>query len=127
MKTTIRQSPLSADPRDKSGPAFKAMMELEPNSGAIHLHGRKHVHLRHALGWTIRAISGKVWITQDYDLRDIVLEPGQSFTLDRNSDALLAPLDEADILLERHAVATKSGPTKERVYPAISFVRALLA
>ncbi|HJV75054.1 MAG TPA: DUF2917 domain-containing protein [Noviherbaspirillum sp.] len=72
--------------------ASTPVQEGHPHEGVFKLDERQHLHLRRAAGWSVRALEGNVWITQDGDVRDIVLRPGDSFVLDRNSHALLSPL-----------------------------------
>jgi hypothetical protein len=89
-------------------PPLLATIELNPAGNALYLQRDQHIKMRDAAGWAVRALSGILWITQDGDSRDIVLEAGQSFVLDRNGIALLTPLGKADICVEhdagRHAV-----------------------
>jgi hypothetical protein len=82
---------------------FAQQLTTEPASGNEAIYLKKHQHLRmhDACGWTVHAVAGTVWITQDGDVRDIVLEAGQSFVLDRKHPAILSPLNEAQIVLER--------------------------
>ena len=40
-----------------------------------------------------------IWITQDGDLRDIVLEAGEAFDFDRGGDALLSAFADSRYLL----------------------------
>ena len=42
------------------------------------------MHLMDARGTTLRVNRGQLWITQDRDLRDIVLAPGDVWTVERN-------------------------------------------
>lgn len=79
-------------PRNKAAPAVE---EKAPCGRTHHLQGAQHLRLDDAAGSTVRAIAGSVWITQDGDIRDIVLNAGDSFTLDRDGMALLSPLGEA--------------------------------
>lgn len=73
------------------------MTPLDPCGETIALDAIQTAHLRDASGWTIRALDGSVWITQDGDIRDVVLEAGQTFVLDRNVPALLSPFGKARI------------------------------
>ena len=57
----------------------------------------RRVH--HALGHRVECVSGALWITQDGDPRDIVLEPGGSFAFDLRGDALISALDDSRFLL----------------------------
>ncbi len=47
-------------------------------------------HLPVRVGRSVECLSGSIWITQDGDLRDIVLGPGDAFAFDRHTDALLS-------------------------------------
>lgn len=51
-----------------------------------------------ARGTAIRCGRGSLWITQHGDPRDVVLAPGESFTIDRGGLAVVTPL--ADSTLE---------------------------
>ncbi len=53
----------------------------------------------HALGHRVECVTGVLWITQDGDPRDIVLEPGGTFTFDMRGDALISALDDSRFLL----------------------------
>lgn len=53
------------------------------------------LHLQHALGQRIEALGGRVWITMDGDLRDIVIDAGEGFTVDRDTDVLLSAISDA--------------------------------
>ena len=53
-----------------------------------------HARMRDALGWRVTAAGGALWITQDGDLRDVVLEAGESFAFDRPA-ALVSALGAA--------------------------------
>ncbi len=56
--------------------------------GEIHL-------LTSALGQRIEALSGTLWVTIDRDVRDIVVQPGQGFSIDRPGRTLISALDDA--------------------------------
>ena len=49
-----------------------------------------------------------MWITQDGDLRDVVLDAGQAFTLDRAGTAIVHALTEAAVALRRPVSFTAS-------------------
>lgn len=61
-----------------------------------------------ALGRRVECLSGVLWVTQDGDRRDVVLEAGEAFDFDRPGTALLSALAETRFLLldgcarERH-------------------------
>jgi hypothetical protein len=50
-------------------------------------------------GLTVRADSGRLWITQEQDVRDIFLRPGETFDLDRNGLALVYAVDPTEVVL----------------------------
>lgn len=50
-------------------------------------------------GTTVTACAGAVWITEQDSPRDVVLTPGQSFTLARPGIALVQAFRDASILV----------------------------
>ena len=57
----------------------------------------RRVH--HPMGQRVECVSGSLWVTQDGDPRDIVLEPGESFAFDQRGDALISALDDSRLLV----------------------------
>ncbi len=57
----------------------------------------RHVHAE--AGRRVECLSGSIWITQDGDLRDIVLGAGEAFDFDRRGDALLSAFADSRYLL----------------------------
>ena len=55
------------------------------------------VPVRDGLGRTVRAHSGRVWITEENGGRDVVLEPGESFRLAHCGLALVEAFSDASI------------------------------
>lgn len=51
------------------------------------------------IGACVTARRGAVWITQDHDLRDVVLTSGESFVLDQPGPAIVQAMDKAEILV----------------------------
>jgi uncharacterized protein (AIM24 family) len=51
---------------------------------------RRGLALRDARGRTVKCVSGSVWLTMEGDRRDVVLNPGASFVVDRDGLTLLA-------------------------------------
>jgi hypothetical protein len=60
----------------------------------------KYLRLREGAGSTLTAREGSVWITEQDNPRDVVLRPGQSFTLGRRGLALVEAFSDASILFE---------------------------
>lgn len=72
---------------------------LDPDGQILALSTADAAHLSNVQGWTVRALDGSVWITQDGDIRDVVISAGQSFVLNRNTPALLSAFGKAHISL----------------------------
>lgn len=53
-----------------------------------------------AAGVQIRCQSGSIWVTLDHDTRDIVLDPGQSFSTPEHRRAIIFALEPARVSLE---------------------------
>ena len=68
-------------------------------NGSRHLDkgGIRHVHAEK--GRRVECVAGSLWITQDGDLRDIVLGAGEAFDFDRRGDALLSAFADSRYLL----------------------------
>lgn len=101
MNATLYQSAMSTGGKRAT---LEAIAHLDPNGGPVRLRDGYYVRTQDALGWTVRAVNGAVWITQDWDTRDIVLHPGEEFVLDRNGTALLWPLGQTEICIGRDRV-----------------------
>jgi len=56
-------------------------------------------HVRGDKNRRVELLSGSLWITQDGDLRDVVLAPGEAFEFDRRGDALLSAFADSRYLL----------------------------
>lgn len=54
-------------------------------------------------GLRIDCLEGCLWITQDGDPRDVVVQTGQSFTVDRDQRALVHAMDAARVRVSRSA------------------------
>ncbi|HZW13628.1 MAG TPA: DUF2917 domain-containing protein [Noviherbaspirillum sp.] len=83
------------------GTSSRAAMELKPKGEALLLRHNDYLHIHRAQGWTVTPLSGAVWVTQDGDVRDIVLVAGESFTLDGKGLAMLSAFGEARICITR--------------------------
>ena len=51
--------------------------------------------LPEGIGQRIESLSGSLWVTIDNDVRDILVNPGQGFSIDRDGAALISALDDA--------------------------------
>lgn len=57
------------------------------------------LEVKQPLGVTIECLEGAIWVTLDGDSRDVVLDAGQSFIVDRKQRTLLQALDAALVRL----------------------------
>ena len=56
-----------------------------------HQIGPRHgLALRDARGRTVTCLNGSVWLTMEGDTRDVILEPGATFAVDRDGLTILA-------------------------------------
>jgi Protein of unknown function (DUF2917) len=70
-----------------------AMWINTPNA-RLAIAARRGLRLKAARGARLRAVQGTLWVTIDNDLRDIVLEPGETFEVDSNQPLIVMPLGE---------------------------------
>lgn len=50
----------------------------------------------------VRCISGLLWITQERDIRDIILKPGDEFIITNRGVALISSLDDSEFSSSLH-------------------------
>lgn len=67
----------------------------------IDLQRGKFLRVRQGAGSTVTAHAGSVWITEQDNPHDVVLRPGQSFTLARKGLALVEAFSDASISFEQ--------------------------
>ena len=79
--------------------------------GLITLSARGIYRIEDGAGLQIECLSGALWITQTGDHRDITLERGQSFELDRDGMAIVYGLGAARFRVE-------PAPAERRIEPA---------
>ena len=72
-------------------------MNIRLNTSPVCLAKSQAVTLTDAKGSLIRCLSGGLWITQDRDQRDIVLQAGESFTIDRGGPAIVWALAASSV------------------------------
>ena len=58
------------------------------------------LRLQDAAGWTVACSRGSVWLTQEADTRDVFLEGGERFTLDRPGLALVLAREESIVAIQ---------------------------
>jgi len=74
-------------------------MKLEIQSGAVRLARGQTLKLRDGVGSTICAREGTVWITEENSRKDVVLEPGACFRVDRPGLTLVQAFADASVSL----------------------------
>ena len=67
-------------------------MNIELKTGAVRLNANQTLRLREAAGSTVCALEGSVWITEENQPRDIVLEKGACYRLRHAGVALVNAL-----------------------------------
>ena len=67
-------------------------MKLELRSGGLKLDHGQLLKVRDSAGSTVCALEGAVWITEDHQLKDIVLEAGQCYRLQKPGLAIVHAL-----------------------------------
>jgi hypothetical protein len=75
-------------------------MQIELSAGAVKLSPNQTLRVVDGAGSTVCAVEGAVWITEENDPRDIVLEAGSCYRLKREGVAIVNPLSgEASVSL----------------------------
>jgi hypothetical protein len=67
-------------------------MQIELKSGAVKLSPNQTLKVLDGFGQTVSAVEGCVWITEENDPNDIILEEGHSYRLKRHGMAVVNPL-----------------------------------
>ena len=74
-------------------------MKLEIASGALQLARGQTLKLKDGVGSTICAREGTVWITEENSRKDVVLEPGNCFRVDRPGLTIVQAFADASLSL----------------------------
>ena len=89
--------------RSASRRSFHSCMQECELKGAlmtIDLQRGRFLRVVDGAGSTVAARAGEVWITEQDSLRDVVLRPGQRFTLGRHGLALVEAFSDASLSIE---------------------------
>ncbi len=78
---------------------------MNGNDYRITLRPNRLLRLRDGRDVVVGVDTGTVWLTQDGDLRDIILRAGESFRVDRDGTVLLQALDNAAVHFGPHGMA----------------------
>jgi hypothetical protein len=79
----------------------ETQMQIELKAGAVRLAPNQTLKLLDSAGSTVCAVEGSVWITEENQARDIVLQPGSCYQLRHPGLAIVNPLGgEAAVSLQ---------------------------
>jgi hypothetical protein len=67
-------------------------MKLEMKQGAVKLGPNQTLKVLDAAGSTVCALEGAIWITEEHDAKDIVLQPGGCYRLRHDGVAIVNSL-----------------------------------
>lgn len=87
-------------------------MNLELNHDALCLKPKQALKVHGGLGHSIVCHTGSVWVTQEGDPRDIILDAGESFTLDCAGLALVLAFEPSSVSIAR----PQAGATRLAVF-----------
>jgi hypothetical protein len=88
-------------------------MNTDLNLSATFLAKGRLQRIDDGAGTLVSCLSGTLWLTQEGDLRDIVLEAGDEARIERGGASYLSALDNARFVLSRPSasseIATRAG------------------
>jgi len=85
-------------------------MWINTPNARLAIAARRGLRLKDARGARLRAVEGTLWVTIDNDLRDIVLDPGETFVVDSNRPLIVMPLGECATVDVKSAVSADARP-----------------
>jgi hypothetical protein len=103
------------------------MMRVNAPAFRVSLQWGQPLTLADGMGTCITTRRGTVWITQDNDLRDVVLESGQSFLLDGRDLAIVQAFESAEIFVRPPAPQARPAASTPGRAPRSLTQRLLLA
>ena len=74
-------------------------MNIELAKGALRLARGQTLKLRDGAGSTVCASEGTVWITEENSRKDVVLQPGQCYRLERAGMTIVQAFADASLLV----------------------------
>ena len=87
-------------------------MDINLNHADIRLDVGQTLQVCDGVGTRIACHDGSVWITQESDLRDVLLDAGEVFTLDRAGMAVVQAMESASIGLDEPLQAKQIAPNQ---------------
>ncbi len=88
-----------------------------PSLSTLSLPARAIHALRDAQGHQLTCHQGCLWVTLDHDPRDIILEPGQSFTLPDSRRAVIYALEDSRLAVRRLPEVLAPAPSRPTALP----------
>ena len=98
----------------KANRSNDATLHIAARGARINLRRSRLLRVENAEKFRIRCYSGVLWVTQERDVRDMVLQSGDAFILDRPGLAVVHALANAQFAVEDPQKATVSSETKKR-------------
>lgn len=74
-------------------------MMISFNEANLEVRREQVLSLRDAAGVRLRCTRGSLWLTQEGGGQDIVLEPGECFTVERDGLTLVSALKDGSVLI----------------------------
>jgi len=82
--------------------------------------------LEGAVGVRISSRRGSVWITQDGDIRDVVLKPGDAFVIEREGPSIVQALEPAELAIVEPKQPSRAAHWADRAKSLTTAVRLAL-
>ena len=98
-------------------------MKIQLSQSEIGLQRRQTLSLADGAGVRIAAREGTVWVTQDHDLRDVILAPGEAIVFDRPGRVIVQALGPARVTLAQACRRRRAKPLLHRAASALAFLR----
>jgi Protein of unknown function (DUF2917) len=100
----------SLAPAKHAGSSCKKEIPMNTNDlhpASISLHKGEIRHVQGKPGQRIEVLAGCLWITMDNDLRDIVINAGEGFRVDRGAETYISAFDDSRYLVLEPGVAPR--------------------
>lgn len=98
-------------------------MKIQLSQSEIGLQRRQTLSLADGAGVRIASRDGIVWVTQDLDLRDVILHPGEAIVFDRPGRVIVQALGPARVALSQACRQRRAKPLRHWVASALAFLR----
>jgi hypothetical protein len=87
----------------------RTTMNIRLDHTAVRLADGETISIIDGKGARVAVTRGRIWVTQEHDIRDVMLTLGQSFILDRDGTAVVEALLDAEIALDAPQGEAKTG------------------